>query len=93
MSVDQEQKQRLEHLQELRRGLLDEMEEADQELSRLRMQVERAESDLRTGDLGPLGYEELKGHRLPQAEARVLENYRALLKLEEKIMATKQRLS
>ena len=98
MSVNEEStqyagaRQRLEHLQELRRSLLDEMEEADRELSRLRMLVERAESDLRIGDPGPLGFDELKGHRLPQAEARVLETYRALLKLEEKIVATRQRL-
>jgi hypothetical protein len=93
MSVNEEQTQRLEHLIELRRGLLEEMEEADHELSRVRMQVERAESDLRIGDSAPLGYEELKGHRLPQAEARVVETYRSLLKLEEKIVATRQRLA
>jgi hypothetical protein len=99
MSVNEESardagtRQRLEHLQELRQNLLDEMEEADRELSRVRMQVERAESNLRIGDPGPLGYEELKGHRLPQAEARVLETFRAVVKLEEKILATKQRLS
>jgi hypothetical protein len=92
MSVDKEQAHRLEHLYELRRGLLEEMEEADQELSRVRMLVERAESDLRIGDPGPANYEEWKGHRLPQAEGRVQEIYRSLLKLEEKINATKRRL-
>ena len=92
MSAEKEQLLRLEHLYELRRGLLDEMEEADRELSRVRMKVERAESDLRIGDPGPPNYEELKGHHLPQAEGRFLEAYRALVKLEEKITATKQRL-
>jgi len=92
MSADKEQMLRLEHLYELRRGLLDEMEEADQELSRVRMKVERAESDLRIGDPGPPDYEELKGHRLPQTEERFLEAYRSLIKLEEKITATKQKL-
>ncbi len=93
MSVDKEQMLRLEHLNELRRGILDEMEEADRELSRIRMKVERAESDLRIGDPGPPDYEELKGHRLPQAEGRFLEAYRSLVKLEEKISATKQRIA
>jgi len=93
MSADKEQILRLEHLYELRRGLLDEMEEADRELSRVRMKVERAESDLRIGDPGPLDYEELKGHSLPQVEARFLDAYRSLVKLEEKITATKQKLS
>ena len=92
MSAEKEQLLRLEHLYELRRGLLDEMEESDRELSRVRMKVERAESDLRIGDPGPPNYEELKGHALPHAEGRFLEAYRALVKLEEKIAATKQRL-
>ena len=70
MSTDKEQILRLEHLYELRLGILEEMEEADRELSRIRMTVERAESDLRIGDPGPPNYEELKGHRLPQAEGR-----------------------
>jgi hypothetical protein len=93
MGTDKEQALRLEHLDELRRGVLDEMEEADRELSRIRMQVERAESDLRIGDPGPSNYEELKGHRLPQAEGRFLEAYRSLVKLEEKITSTRQRVS
>lgn len=93
MSADNEQMLRLEHLYELRRGVLDEMEEADRELSRVRMRVERAESDLRIGDPGPADYEEMKGHKLPQAEARFLESYRSLTKLEEKIVATRQRAS
>ena len=69
MSGDKEQTMRLEHLYELRRGILDEMEEADRELSRVRMQVERAESDLRIGDPGPANYEQMKGHsfRRPRA--------------------------
>jgi hypothetical protein len=93
MSVDKEQAYRLEHLYELRRDLLDEMEAADQELSRIRMRVERAESDLRIGDPVPADYEQMKGHELPQVEARFLETYRAVVKLEEKILATKRRLS
>jgi hypothetical protein len=93
MNADKEQMLRLEHLYELRRGLLDEMEEADQELSRIRMKVERAESDQRIGDPGPSDYEQLKGHRLPQAEEHFLEAYRSLVKLEEKITATKRKLA
>jgi hypothetical protein len=93
MSVEKEQEQRLEHLYELRRDLFNEMEEADRELSRVRMKVERAESDLRIGDPGPEEYEALKGHTLPQVEASFLEAYRSLLKLEEKIVITKQRLA
>ncbi len=93
MTADKEQQQRLEHLYELRRGLFDEMEEADRELSRIRMQVERSESDLRIGDPGPPDYEQVKGHLLPQTESRFLEAYRSLVKLEEKIMTTKQRLA
>jgi DNA-binding transcriptional LysR family regulator len=92
MTADKEQQQRLEHLYELRRDLLDEMEEADRELSRVRMRVERGESDLRIGDPGPSDYDQIKGHLLPQTEARFLEAYRSLLKLEEKIIATRQRL-
>lgn len=90
MSADNEQVRRLDHLNELRASLLDEMEQADRELSRVRMQVERAESDLRIGDSGPPDYEELKGHRLPQAESRFLEVYRSLVKLEDKIVSTRQ---
>jgi DNA-binding transcriptional LysR family regulator len=93
MSADKEQRLRLEHLYELRRSILEEMEEADRELSRIRMTVERAESDLRIGDPGPPNYEEMKGHRLPQAEGRFLEAYRSLVKLEEKISSTKQRIA
>jgi hypothetical protein len=93
MSGEKEQEQRLEHLYELRRDVLDEMEEADRELSRVRMKVERAESDLRIGDPGPDDYEALKGHTLPQVEGTFLEAYRSLLTLEEKIAITKQRLS
>jgi hypothetical protein len=92
MTEAQEQVQRLEHLQELRRGLLHELEEADQALSRLRMQVERAESELRIGSPAPENYDDLKGHRLPQAESRLQEVYRSLLKLEEKINATRRQL-
>jgi hypothetical protein len=92
MSDEKELQQRLEHLYELRRDLLGEMEEADRELSRVRMQVERAESDLRIGDPGAADYESLKGHTMPQAESRVVEAFRSLLKLEEKITATREKL-
>jgi hypothetical protein len=93
MNEEKDQRQRLEHLYELRRDLLNEMEEADRELSHVRMQVERAESDMRIGDPGPPEYETLKGHTFPQTESRVVEAYRSLLKLEEKINATKEKLS
>lgn len=76
---------RLATLLELRDELLARMAEADLEFSRLRMDIERIESDLRIGREEPPGYQEAKGVRLPQAEARVLECFRQLLKLEDKI--------
>lgn len=76
---------RLEHLVELRDGVLQEMEEAETVLSGLRVRVERMESDLRIGRPEPAGYADLKGHRLPQAEGQVVDLYRQLLKLEDKI--------
>ena len=75
----------LEHLQQLREGILQELEEADLEFSRRRMRVERAESTMRVGLPGPPEYAEEKGHLLPRAEGRVLDLFRELLKIEEKI--------
>ena len=76
---------RVEHLLGLREVLLRDMEEADLEFSRIRMQVERMESDLRIGRPPAPEYQEAKGHLLPRAEARVLDHYRDLMKLEDKI--------
>jgi hypothetical protein len=76
---------RAEHLLEMRESLLREMEEADLEFSRIRMQVERMESDLRIGRPEMAAYREAKGRLLPRAEARVLGLYRELQKLEDRI--------
>ncbi len=76
---------RLAGLMELRADALREMEAADQEFSRERMRVERMESDMRVGLPEPADYAEAKGRLMPRAEARVLDAYRELLKLEEKI--------
>jgi hypothetical protein len=78
---------RLEHLLQLRESVLAEMAEADLEFSTVRMRVERADSDLRIGKPECADYTELKGHLLPQAEARVVDLFRQLLKLEDKINA------
>lgn len=78
---------RTEHLLALRDELLTQMEEADRELGRVRMQVERMESDLRIGQPEPAGYQDAKGHTLPRAEKLVVDLYRELLKLEDKLNA------
>lgn len=82
---------RLEHLLRLRNELLDEMTEADLEFSRVRMALERLESDLRIGRPIAPGYADLKGRTFPRAEAHVLELFRQLLKLEDKINASTPR--
>ncbi len=78
---------RLETLLALREELFLELEEADLEFTRLRLRVERLESDLRIGRPPAPEYSALKGRALPQAEARVLDLFRELLKLEDKINA------
>ena len=78
---------RTEHLLTLRASLLDEMEEADRELGRVRMLVERLESDVRIGLPEPPAYADAKGHALPRAEQRVVDLYRDLTKLEDKLIA------
>jgi hypothetical protein len=72
-------------LLELREELLRELARADLEFSRVRMQVERLESDLRIGRPAPPEYAELKGRTLPRAEGEVLDLYRQLTKLEDRI--------
>lgn len=74
-----------ESLVRLRDEILAEMEEAEREFSRLRMQVERFESDLRIGRPEPADYQDTKGHALPQAEQRVVDLFRQLLKVEDRI--------
>jgi hypothetical protein len=69
----------------MRKSILDEWEEAEQEFSALRMRVERMESDLRVGLPEHTDYQQVKGHDLPQAEGRVLALFRQLLKIEDKI--------
>ena len=76
---------RLENLMELRESLLKDMEEAEQELGRLRVYAERLESDIRIGRPPHPEYQDVKGHRLPQAEGRLVDLFRQLLKLEDKI--------
>lgn len=80
-----EDQQRIQHLLALREGVLTELAEADLEFSRIRMALERMESDLRIGRPEPSDYTEVKGHQFPRAEARVLDLFRDLLKLEDKI--------
>lgn len=72
-------------LLQMREELFAEMTEAEQEFTRLRVQVERMESDIRIGEPEPPTYTETKGRLLPRAEGRVLDLYRDLLKLEDKI--------
>jgi hypothetical protein len=84
MAVDP---RRTDHLMSLRDELLTQMEEADRELGHVRMHVERMESDLRIGLPEPAGYQDAKGHAMPRAEKRVVDLYRELLKLEDKLNA------
>ena len=69
----------------LRDELLDELEAAEQAFSRVRMAVERMESDVRIGRPEAPNYSQAKGHDLPQAEQRVVDLFRQLLKLEDQI--------
>jgi hypothetical protein len=80
-----------DYLLELRQQLFRELEEAETALSAARLQVERIESDLRIGAAQPAEYGDLKGRTLPQAEARVLDLYRDLWKLEDRINAARGR--
>ena len=75
------------HLLQLRDGLFEEMEAAEREFARLRLLVERMESDVRIGRPAPASFSETKGRLLPQAEARLVELFRDLLKIEDKIRA------
>ena len=81
---------RIEHLLQLRETVFAEMEEADREFTALRLRVERMESDLRVGMPEPPSYQETKGRLLPQAEARVIDLFSELLKLEDKIKLARQ---
>lgn len=78
---------RLEHMLQLREELFQQMEQAEREFSAARLQVEKMESDLRIGRPASPDYDQAKGHRLPQAEARLVGLFRELLKLEDKIKA------
>lgn len=80
-----DERQRIERLLALRDDVLTEMQEADLEFSRLRMSLERMESDVRIGRPEAPEYTRIKGHQFPRAEARVLDLFRDLLKLEDKI--------
>jgi hypothetical protein len=82
-----DERRRRDHLLSLRDELFTEWEECERELSRLRMLVERMESDQRIGLPVSDGYSDAKGHRLPQAEARIVAIYGELLKLEDKLNA------
>jgi hypothetical protein len=81
----------LDHLIQLRDELLNALEEADRELSALRMRVERLESDVRIGRPEAPEFAEAKGHLLPRAEAVIVELYRDLQKLEDKINTARLR--
>ncbi len=77
--------ERRDHLLQLREETFADWEEAEKHLAELRVRIERQESDIRIGLPEPSDYAELKGHTFPQAEARVVECYRTLLKLEERL--------
>jgi hypothetical protein len=49
------------------------------------MRVERMESDIRLGAEPSEEYARIKGHTMPDVEARVVQAYRNLLKIEDKI--------
>ncbi len=83
----------LRRLQQLRQEALDQLAEADLTCSRVRMQVERMESDLRVGLPEPAGFAEAKGTLLPRAEQAVQDNLRELWRLEERITLVRQRAS
>ncbi len=80
---------RAETLQRMRDELFRNLEEADLEFSRVRIRVERMESDMRLGAPEPPEYSPTKGTLLPHAESRVLDLFRELLKLEDKIRSTR----
>jgi hypothetical protein len=78
---------RVEFMMQLRDQLFQELEEAEREYTRVRLVVERMESDQRVGLAEPPDYQETKGRLLPRVEGRVLDLFRDLLKLEDKIIA------
>jgi hypothetical protein len=80
------QESRFEYLLQLREAHFRELQAAERELTELRLQVERLESDLRIGFPEAASFAEMKGHRLPQAEAVVVNLYRELWKLEDKLV-------
>lgn len=72
-------------LLEMREEVLAQLEQADLDFCRVRMEAERMESDCRIG-LPPRGdLAQTKGRVLPRAEARVLDLFSQLLKIEDKI--------
>ena len=81
---------RLEHLARLREELFSEMEAAESEMARVRVRVERLESDQRLGDPVTSEYQHLKGRALPHLEARLVEAFNGVLKLERKILDSRR---
>ena len=81
---------RREHLAGLREEALAEMEAAETELARLRVRVERLESDQRLGAPPTDEYQAIKGHQLPRCEERLIEAYESLLKIEAKILEARK---
>jgi hypothetical protein len=77
-------------LRRLREEILAEMGAAEEELARLRIRIERLESDQRLGAERTAEYEELKGRRLPQLERQVIEAYGSLVKVETKILEARR---
>jgi len=84
-------KSRREALLRLREEVLTGMAEAELECARLRIQLERRESDLRLGAAADAEYDRLKGRDLPAAERNLVGLYRQLLKLEAKLQALPSR--
>jgi hypothetical protein len=81
----------LEFLERLRSQLLDQLAEADARFGEVRMAVERMESDLRAGLPESDDYAEAKGTELPRAEARMMEIFRELNKVEDRIASARRR--
>jgi len=81
---------RLDHLARLREEMFTEMEAAEAEMAQVRVRVERLESDQRLGGAVTAEYAQLKGHTLPQLEARVVEAFNSVLKIEAKILDTRR---
>lgn len=81
---------RAKALETIREALLEQLEEEELTCARIRGRAERIESDLRLGAAPGEEYAQIKGHDLPRAEIRLVQTYRDLLKVEEKLLAARR---